>query len=281
MDHSKIRLLELVVAGRHPAEFFELAEKPFYFVAMPVRSSVQTALGRAIRLVRDYGRRAVVSASLALWLSIETFVTDDLVDLLHSLGRLIEYCAQMRSVVILARYHVDRDYRVLVRGRCNNFGAEAAAAPTERLIISGPLFCSAPAAWRCARTTVESTKTRLTSSNSGLSVSNSNNLAKLPLWIHRRNRLYTASHEPNSAGRSRQGMPVRPMYNNASKNIRSGNFGRCPLVYRLAVSTSGSITFQSSSVSKYRMASVPRRGSRGSRLSAYFYTAVPSNVNRT
>jgi hypothetical protein len=48
MDHSKIPLHELVVASHHPAEFFKLAEEPFYFVAMPIRLSVQTTLGRAI-----------------------------------------------------------------------------------------------------------------------------------------------------------------------------------------------------------------------------------------
>jgi hypothetical protein len=40
--------------------------------------------------------------------------------------------------------------------------------------------------------------------------------------------LCTASHSPNSAGRSRSGMPVRPRYRTASKNRRSGSRGGWP-----------------------------------------------------
>jgi len=100
---------------------------------------------------------------------------------------------------------------------------------------------------------------RFTSPNAGLSVSNWNSLARLPLAIQRRNRLYTASQAPNSAGRSLQGTPVRPIYNTASKNWRSGNTGGCPHLYRLACLTHGPMTVQRSSVIMYRMPSEPRR----------------------
>ncbi len=142
MDHTKIGLLKLLIASGHSAEFFELAKKSFHLVPIPVCRSIQSSLGRAVRLVRDHGSRAVISTSLTLWLAIKALVADHLVDLLHSLSCLIEYRGQMRSVVILTRHHIDRDHGVFVRGRCNDLRAEAALAPPQRLLSSGPFYCA-------------------------------------------------------------------------------------------------------------------------------------------
>ena len=82
-----------------------------------------------------------------------------------------------------------------------------------------------------------------------------------PEATHRRNRLYTASHAPNSAGRSRHGTPVRARYSRASKKSRSGSFGFGPWRVPLGLVDHRPRASQRSSVSMYRIAAAP-----GSRL---------------
>ena len=102
---------------------------------------------------------------------------------------------------------------------------------------------------------VESMSTRRTSPNAGSAVSSSKSRRSRPEATHRRNRLYTASQEPNSAGRSRHGMPVRARYKRASRNARSGSSGFWPWGCRRAFSTAGPRAAQSASVIMYRMGS--------------------------
>ena len=89
--------------------------------------------------------------------------------------------------------------------------------------------------------------------------------------------MYTASQAPNSAGRSRHGMPVRPRYSRASKNIRSGSTGGCPPVRRLAAATCGAIAAHRPSVSMYRMASGPVNTGESD---VTHYPLPAANVNR-
>jgi hypothetical protein len=104
---------------------------------------------------------------------------------------------------------------------------------------------------------VLSMSTRRVSPNAGSAVIPSNRAFSPPDRTHRRNRLYTASQLPNSAGRSRHGTPVRARYSRASKKSRSGSVGGCPPLYHLARSTSGCSAAQRSSVSMYRIADPP------------------------
>ena len=108
---------------------------------------------------------------------------------------------------------------------------------------------------------VESMNTRRMSPNRGSAVSASNSAFRLPDATHRRKRLYTASQEPNSAGRSRHGTPVRARYKSASKNARSGRVGAGPWRFFLAAATAGPRAAQRLSEIMYRMASCRGRGS--------------------
>ena len=80
-------------------------------------------------------------------------------------------------------------------------------------------------------------------------------LRSLGFTSQRRNRLSTASHDPNSTGRSHRGTPVRARYSSAPRNIRSGSSVSCPPRCRLEAFTAGSRVAQLSSVSMHRMPS--------------------------
>src|SRR5262245_32071213 len=185
MDYSEKRLFQFFVTGRDSAELFELAEESLDFVALPVRLLVQPARRLPIRFEGYHRFGAVVSTRLPLCVSVEAFVTDNLFHVGHTRRGPIQHRLQLRGFVRLARHHIHGDGRVFVGGRQHNFAGETAPAATKPLLRRRPLFWDAPAACRCARTLVASTNTRLTSSNAGSSVSNSNNLARLPLAIQR------------------------------------------------------------------------------------------------
>jgi hypothetical protein len=258
MDYAEKRLFQFFVSSRDSTELFELAEESLDFVALPVGLLVQPTRRCPVRFEWNHRFGTVISTRLPLRIAIEAFVTDNLFHVRDACRGLFQNRFQLRRLVRLTWHNIDRDGRVFVGSRQHDFAGEAAPTATKSLFSRRPLFLDAPAACRCARTLVASTSTRWTSSNAGSSVSNWNNFAKLPLAIQRRNRLYTASHAPNSPGKSRHGIPVRAQNNTASKNIRSESAGSAPHLYRLARSTHGSIVVQSSSVIMYRMASEPR-----------------------
>jgi len=114
----------------------------------------------------------------------------------------------------------------------------------------------APAACWWARTMVLSISTRRTSPSSGSAVIASYAAFSPPDATHRRNRLYTASHRPNSEGRSRHGMPVRARYRTASTNSRSLKAGGAPAGCLTSANTAPSRS-QAASVSRYRIADPP------------------------
>lgn len=88
-------------------------------------------------------------------------------------------------------------------------------ARTAKTLLS--LFFEAPAACWCARTMVLS---RNTSSKSASSDSLAKMACQTPLSAQREKRLKTVFHGPNSAGRSRQGTPVRAIQRTDSTNKR-------------------------------------------------------------
>ena len=96
-----------------------------------------------------------------------------------------------------------------------DLGAQAAARTPDRLIFAPPFW--APAACWCARTMVES---RIRYSRSGSMPNAVKRRCQTPFFPHRRKRLKTLFHLPNSSGRSRQGAPARTSHNTASTNKR-------------------------------------------------------------
>jgi hypothetical protein len=93
--------------------------------------------------------------------------------------------------------------------------AQAAARTPDCLIFASPFL--APAACWCARTMVES---MIRYSRSGFSPSSSKSRFQTPFFAHRRKRLNTLFHLPNSSGKSRHGAPARTSHNTASTNRR-------------------------------------------------------------
>ncbi len=63
------------------------------------------------------------------------------------------------------------------------------------------------------------------------------NSAQMPLCSQLRNRWYTVSHFPQSAGKSRQGLPARVWYSTASTNMRSPKIEGRPTRGRISAST--------------------------------------------
>ena len=279
MNRCKERLLEFVVSGGDSSEFFHFSDQSLDHIAFAIRFFVEPTRVFAVRSIWDHGLRPVFPARLALRLAVEAFVANEFVDLRHTPLRFIQHWFEVRSIVFLARNDIHGNCSVFVCHCYQDLAGMPASAPAKTFFLCAPFF--APAAWRCARMMVESMKTRLTSSKAGLAVRSLNSLFKLPLICQRRNRLYTASHAPNSLGKSRQGIPVCPQYNRASKNSRSDSWGGCPPLYRLACLTSGSMAFQSSSVNMYRMTSVSPGRIRLPSVCLNPYHTAARNVNRT
>src|SRR5438477_3128319 len=284
VEHAQEHRPPLLVPRRYPAELLELAEQPLHTVPLPVRLRVERPRVDPVRLVRDDRADVPVDARVPLRVAVERPVGDQLVDRAHPVEGPVEQRLQERGLARLPGDHVDGQGGVLVGGRQDDLGRPPAPALADRLRPHRPLgtdlffFRRAPAACWWARTMVASISTRRTSPRSGSAVSSSNRAWRLPEYTHRRSRLYTASQDPNSAGRSRHGTPVLAQYRTASKNTRSGVSGFCPALCRLARSTSGPMTAQSSSVSMYRMA-IPHRSGREHTPSRC--AAKTGNVNRT
>jgi hypothetical protein len=95
-----------------------------------------------------------------------------------------------------------------------NLGCQAASGSPERL---SAVFLGAPAACWWARTMVESMKT---SRNRRSRASAAKTRCHTPARDQRAKRWYVLFHEPNSGGRSRQGLPVRAIHSTASTNMR-------------------------------------------------------------
>ena len=96
-----------------------------------------------------------------------------------------------------------------------NLGGQPTARTADRLIAT--VFLGAPAECWWARTTVESMNS---SSRSASRCSTSATRDHTPLVSQRAKRIYTECQLPNSAGRSRQGLPTRAVYSTASTNKR-------------------------------------------------------------
>jgi len=128
--------------------------------------------------------------------------------------------------------------------------AQAATRTSNRLIFGPPFW--APAACWCARTMVES---MIRYSRSGFSPSSVKSRFQTPFFAHRRKRLNTLFHLPNSSGKSRHGAPARTSHNTASTNRRLSS--PCRPLSPFLPGISGSIRCHCSSVSARRIKIAP------------------------
>ena len=124
--------------------------------------------------------------------------------------------------------------------------AQTAARTPDRLIFGSPFL--APAACWCARTMVES---MIRYSRSGFSPSSVKSRFQTPFFAHRRKRMNTLFHLPNSSGRSRHGAPARTSHNTASTNKRLS--APCRPLSPFLPGISGSIRRHSPSVNARRI----------------------------
>jgi hypothetical protein len=129
-------------------------------------------------------------------------------------GEAVDQGFRLRAVVDLAGGR-DEAQRVAqsVDGDVD-LGGQAAARAPDRLILNPPF---PPAACWCARMIVAS---MIRCSRSGSSIRISKRRDHTPFWAQRRKRRKTEFQLPNSAGKSRQGAPVRHTQSTASTNRR-------------------------------------------------------------
>lgn len=139
-----------------------------------------------------------------------------------------------------------RDPHRLLEACCMDCGRKSPARTAHSLDGVAPVFFHAPAACCGARRIVLSiNRSWALCISSGGKLSPT--LFQRPRAAHRLKRFYTASHWPQSVGRSLQGMPVRIRYTIASRHRRSLCSGGLPALCLLSVTT-GSSTFQTASV---------------------------------
>jgi hypothetical protein len=201
---------EFVAASGKATELLESVEEPLDQIPCLVAMPVDRALYLAIGSRRDDGLRAGGFDGVDQFVAVVSLVRDD------GLGRYFaDQCAALRHVGDLPAGE-DQAQRITQGIDAGvNFGGQPASRPSDRLIAT--VFLGAPAACWWARTTVESMNN---SSKSASPRNASATLCQTPYVSQRANRTYTECHLPNSAGRSRHGLPTRAVYRTASTNRR-------------------------------------------------------------
>src|SRR5215210_4624987 len=104
-------------------------------------------------------------------------------------------------------------------GEGQDLGRQAAPGAADGLARSPP-FAPCPWRWTLWRWTLTMVASTMAYSISGSSEAASNSRLKTSALTQSRYRLKTVFQWPNSAGRSRQGLPVRAIHNTASTNRR-------------------------------------------------------------
>ena len=163
----------------------------------------------AVAARRNHGFRAALGDVLAQVVCIEGFVGEHriAIDILQQRGRL-------RDVMCLSLGQDQSGKIAQALDQRMDLGAQSAARAPDRL---RPFSLAAPEECWCARTMVLS---RNTSSNSAPLANSVNTRCQTPLLDQRAKHVYTLFQRPNSAGKSRHGLPVRAIHSTASMNSR-------------------------------------------------------------
>src|ERR1700682_4373947 len=209
MDHRLEAVVGFVGAHRDTLELLELAEEVFDQMTPFVHLGVDLERGGAARMLRDHDFGAALVEIGDDVVAIEGLVGDQ--------GAERDALDQRRDshrVETLSRQQHESDEVAQGIGEGQDLGRHAALGLADGLALSPPF---APCPWRWTLTMVAST---MAYSMSGTSEAASKSRLKTSAFTQSRNPLKPVFQPPNSAGRSRHGLPVRAIHNTASTNRR-------------------------------------------------------------
>src|SRR5216683_21757 len=209
MDHGLEALVGFVGAQGDALELLELAEEVLDQMTPFVHVGVDLERGGAARMLRDHNLGAALVEVGDDVVAVEGLVSDQ--------GTELDALDQRRDshrVVALSRQQHESDEVAQGIGEGQDFGRHAALGFADGLALSPPF---APCPWRWTLTIVAST---MAYSMSGSSEAASKSRLKTSAFTQSRYRLNTVFQGPNSGGRSRHGLPVRAIHNNASTKRR-------------------------------------------------------------
>lgn len=247
MNKREVTTREFVVARGDAAKIEELSEVVFDFVTLAIVAA-KPARFHATVFGRRNGRfHSIGSQRRADGSAVVGFVCDDA---LHTaaVARLIIKLNKWDTVVALAFGQEQCDSGRFIYAGGVQLGRQTASRAAKSLIRA--VFFGAPAAWGCTGMLVLSTKS-WRAAGVAPCCSTSHKPRHTPLSSHRRKRMYTALHAPNTVGRSRQGVPVRARNRTASINSRSAKSAGAPRGSFTSMSAASN-SLQSSSVTMRR-----------------------------
>jgi len=202
--------IELFVSGGDATEFLEPPEKPLDEIARLVQPLAVAPRCDAIGPWRDDRLGALVVQQFNERVSVVALVGD------HGGGLLGagDQRGRFGNVGFLPAGEREGDRVALLIGKHMELGAPAAAGVSEALRA---VFFSAPAACGWARTIVLSMNT---ARSCGSALRCCSSPSQRSERVQRRNRTKVVCQLPSSAGKSRQGAPVRSTHSTASMNRR-------------------------------------------------------------
>lgn len=209
MQEGHVAANKLFVSGSDAQEMFDPCEEALDQIAILVQMRILESEFLAIGTRRDDRSGTTGLDPLDQGIGVAALVGEDRIgsDACNPIGGALDIgdltSTQNQSQRIAQRIHCSVD-----------FGAQSASRAPDRLRA---FFLAAPAECWWARTMVLS---RNISSKSASLGSSANALFQVPLFDQRPKRLYILFQSPNSAGRSRYGLPVRATHSTASMNSR-------------------------------------------------------------
>jgi len=201
---------EFFIPGRHPAELLEPIEEALHQIARLIAMPIVVPKRLAIGPWRNDHFGLLRFDVLDQGIGVITLVRDHR---LRARG-LLEQGERLGDVGLLGAGERKAKGVAERIDDAVQLGGESAARAAQSLRA---VFFWAPAACWWARTAVLSS---ITSSRSRSPLRASKMRSQTPSLAQRAKRTYVVCQLPNSAGRSRQGAPVRAIHNTASKNKR-------------------------------------------------------------
>src|SRR5208337_3829514 len=207
MDHGGEAGVRFVGAHRDALELLEFTEEVLDQMTPFVHLCINRQRPGAARVLRDddFGPARIEISDDGV--AVKGFVGDQRVK--------AHPCDERRDahgVEPMAGQEFKADEIAECIGQRQNLGGHAAFGAANDLALSPPF-----APWPC-RWTLTIVASTMAYSMSGSSETASNIRLKTSALTQCRNRLNTVFQGPNSAGRSRQGLPVRAIYKTASRN---------------------------------------------------------------
>ena len=187
----------------------DAVEKAFDQIASAIQGPAVASLADPVRAWRNDGLGPCGSNRLDEGVGVVALVRDDC---LHA--QALDQLFRTRDVGSLTFGENQPQRPANGVDRQMQLGTQSAARTSDRLRAT---FFNAPAECWCALTMVESIKMCSISPSPATACATR---CQTPSRRHRAKRIYTVCQRPNSVGRSRQGLPVRPIHSTASTNQR-------------------------------------------------------------